>query len=164
MANDEKKVDPTANPAGAVPEPAPKPEETKDYILKDGASHSYIKGGEFQTVTGNGRDITVPLTDSQAANFADKLAPHQDVPPAADVTTFQAGHETGGALTIPEGAAQQGAAQGITSDSTPPGNDAIVSGTGPEQGQAPTPTPAESKPASAPASSPPASATPVKKS
>lgn len=46
--------------------------KTKEYTLKPGVTHSYIKDGERVKVTGDGK-LKVPLTDGQFPSFKDKL-------------------------------------------------------------------------------------------
>jgi hypothetical protein len=110
-------ADTTKNDA---PTPAPQPEspktttgETKDYVLKTGAQHTFIKEGQLNTVTGDGRQ-TIPLTDEQARLFQDKLAPDQELPEGSPIT-FAVGEETGGRPTMEEGGAAASQAMGLDS-------------------------------------------------
>jgi hypothetical protein len=103
-----------------APTPAPQPEspkttsnETKDYVLKKGAQHTFIREGQLNTVTGDGR-LTIPLTDEQARLFQDKLAPDQDLPEGSPIT-FAVGEETGGRPTMEEGGAAASQAMGLDS-------------------------------------------------
>ena len=47
------------------------------YILKPGVKHSFIIDGERVRVVGNGKG-TVPLSDKQAENFANKIEREAD--------------------------------------------------------------------------------------
>ena len=46
--------------------------ELKHYVLKAGRKHSYVQGDEAHNVVGDGKG-TIPLNDTQAKNFADKI-------------------------------------------------------------------------------------------
>ena len=117
MADETKTADPAA---GAEPRRQTREEsrKTKSYVLKDGATIDVIVRGEAQSLKGTAKgDVTVDLTEEQAAAFNDKLAGEID-PQArnmANATTIIVGEETGGAATITEAAALAGQAEGIES-------------------------------------------------
>jgi hypothetical protein len=109
---DTKNDAPTPAPQPTAPAAAPSA-ETRDYVLKTGAEHTFIKDGTLRTVRGDGR-LTVPLSDEQARLFQDKLAPDQELPEGSPIT-FAVGEETGGRPTMEEGGAAASTAMGLDS-------------------------------------------------